>query len=213
MSDNLTAPTGGHLLALPSEVRPLIYEMIFPPCRTGFYAAAADFRWDREDQDRHPALLATCRAIYAEAKPVLYANTEFQVWLSYYPDLEPVEDEDALSEASVSEDSILGYSPSEDSPSEQLPAGNPSLEEASSEDLISSGDGHEVRLLVSETRKLSLEITLVDDDMWTDPEDKSKWYGRLASTITSLSEAPHLKQVHIELDAVNKPGIVTGLMR
>lgn len=211
MSDNLTIQTGGHLLVLPSEVRLLIYEMIFPPCRTGLYAAAADFRWGREDQDRHPALLATCRAIYAEAKPVLYANTEFQVWLSYFPEPEPAEDEDTLSEASVSEDSVLRDSPSEDSPSEQLPAENPSLEATLSEDLETSGDDHEARLLIGEMRKLSLEITLVDHDMWTDPEDRSKWYGGLAATLTSLSEAPHLKQVHIELDAAKKAGIVTGL--
>jgi hypothetical protein len=178
MSDNLGSQPGGRLLALPPEVRLLIYEMIFPPCRIGLYAAGVDFRWGREDQDRHPALLATCRTIYAEAKPVLYENTEFHVWLKYGPGPEPTDEEDSLLEDSEEDD-------------------------ASEEDFPA------VKPLINEMRKLSLEITLTDAGKWANSEDKIKCHRSLTSELTSLSEAPHLKHVHIELSASDGPGIVT----
>lgn len=81
MSDNL-APQSGRLLGIPSEVRLLIYEKMFPPCKLDLYAydntlikgihsrlVASDFL----------NLLATCRTVHDEATPVLHANTEFHV--------------------------------------------------------------------------------------------------------------------------------------
>ena len=83
MSDNLGAQPGGHLLALPSEVRLLIYELIFPPCRVDLCTS----KWiDGEGQSgRSTAILTTCQTIYTEAKPILYENTEFNVGLSCDP--------------------------------------------------------------------------------------------------------------------------------
>jgi hypothetical protein len=80
MSDNLDAQPGGRLLKLPSELRLLIYEHIFPPCKVDIHAPR-DGQWV-DDDDAHVktvdiALLTTCRTIHAEATPILYANTEF----------------------------------------------------------------------------------------------------------------------------------------
>jgi len=88
MSDNVGvgAQTGGRLLALPSEIRLLIYELVLPPCSIDLYGAATGSRRGRDNHDRHPALLATCRTIHDEAKPVLYENTEFHVQSKYTPD-------------------------------------------------------------------------------------------------------------------------------
>lgn len=92
MSDDIEARPGGHLLALPSEVRLLIYGMIFPACRVNLYTS------DRVDEEDHvvrcPAILATCHTIHAEAKPVLYQNTEFYLGLT----CDPMSFEDSLSE-------------------------------------------------------------------------------------------------------------------
>ena len=82
MSDNLDAQPGGHLLKLPSEIRLLIYEHIFPPHKVDIHAPRAD-QW-ADHNDRHArsadiAILTTCRTIYAEAAPVLYENTEFYI--------------------------------------------------------------------------------------------------------------------------------------
>lgn len=172
MSGNLGAQTGGRLLALPSEVRLLIYELVFPPCRIDLYGAATGFRRGRYNNNRHAALLAACRTIYTEAKPVLYENTEFHVRCKYAPYFAIEDTEDSLSEGSSSKSRkfpgvILGASP-----------------------------------LPHEMRKLSLEIALMDDDIWVDVEDRGGWYRRLTFELVFLLAAPHLKQVHIELSAV-----------
>ena len=97
MSDNPGAQPGGQLLALPSEVRLLIYEMIFPPCRVDLYTS----KWvdGGDHSNRSPAVLATCQTIHTEAKPVLYENTEFHVGLTCDPlafeDSLPEDDDDA----------------------------------------------------------------------------------------------------------------------
>jgi len=80
MSDNLDAQPGGRLLKLPSEIRLLIYEHVFPPCKVDIHAPRGS-EWVDEN-DIHAkrvdiALLLTCRTIHAEAAPVLYENTEF----------------------------------------------------------------------------------------------------------------------------------------
>lgn len=69
MSDSLEAQNGGPLLALPSELRLLINEMILPPCRIDICN-----QWRRP---RRSAILTTCQTIRTEALPVLYDNTEF----------------------------------------------------------------------------------------------------------------------------------------
>lgn len=76
MSDNLGAQPGGHLLGLPSEVRLLIYEQLFPLSEVELY-----HRYRQDTRDENFAILATCLAIYIEAKPVLYENSEFHVSL------------------------------------------------------------------------------------------------------------------------------------
>ena len=80
MSDNLNAQPGGHLFKLPDEIRLLIYEYVFPPCKVDIHAPRPG-EWidddDIHDETADVALLSTCRTIYAEAAPVLYENTEF----------------------------------------------------------------------------------------------------------------------------------------
>ena len=77
MSDNLGSQLGGRLLALPSEVRLLIYRTIFPPSRNNLYDTPGPF--GKGNNNRTPALLSTCRTIYTDAKAVLYENTKFHV--------------------------------------------------------------------------------------------------------------------------------------
>jgi hypothetical protein len=151
-------------------------------------------------------LLATCRTIYAEAKPVLYENTEFNVCCSYHVDFEIADTEDTLSEDSQSDDSSSDDDNSEDSHSENPSAGESSPEEPKLPQAIL-----EAKPLISEMRKLSLEITLADADRWADVEEKGKWYRRLTSELVLLLETPHLKQVHIELSATDGPGIAAEL--
>jgi len=82
MSDNIYAQPGGHLLKLPSEIRLLIYEYVFPPCKVDIHAPRPNSWVDADDVRAKPAglaLLKTCRTIYAEALPVLYEHTEFHV--------------------------------------------------------------------------------------------------------------------------------------
>lgn len=82
MSDNLDAQPGGRLLKLPSELRLLIYEYVFPPCKVDIHAPRPNSWVDADDVRAKPAglaLLKTCRTIYAEALPVLYEHTEFYV--------------------------------------------------------------------------------------------------------------------------------------
>lgn len=82
MSDNIDAQPGGSLLKLPAEVRLLIYEQLFPPCKIDIHAPRGA-SWDIDTDDYTTtvdvAILKTCRTIYAEAAPVLYENTEFGV--------------------------------------------------------------------------------------------------------------------------------------
>lgn len=82
MSDNLDAQPGGRLLKLPAEVRLLIYEHLFPPCKVDIHAPRGCEWVDANDihvKKVDLAILTTCRTIHAEAAPVLYANTEFYV--------------------------------------------------------------------------------------------------------------------------------------
>ncbi|GAB7322303.1 hypothetical protein MBLNU13_g03281t1 [Cladosporium sp. NU13] len=80
MSDNLDAQPGGRLLKLPSEVRLLIYEYVFPPCKVDIHAPREREGVDGDELHAERADIApllTCRTIHAEAAPILYENTEF----------------------------------------------------------------------------------------------------------------------------------------
>jgi hypothetical protein len=72
----------GFLLKLPAEIRVMIYEQMFPRDKVNVYAIngrlhkSADAHHSAGD---HTAMLATCRTIYAEAQPVLYNNTIFDI--------------------------------------------------------------------------------------------------------------------------------------
>lgn len=80
MSDNLGPQPGGHLLGLPAEVRLLIYEKILSPCKVNL--VALDGSQDGTENG-HLAILATCRTIYTEAKPILHENTKFHIGFPY----------------------------------------------------------------------------------------------------------------------------------
>jgi len=73
---------GGFLAKLPAELRLEIYDLIFPRESVGIFAVrdrllkAANAKVSAGDS---VAILATCRMIHDEAKPVLYANTHFDV--------------------------------------------------------------------------------------------------------------------------------------
>lgn len=85
MSDNPDAQPGGRFLALPKELRLLIYEQLFPPCKVDIHAPRKTSWVDDIDcyvERVDVALLATCRTMYAEAAPILYENTEFHIRLA-----------------------------------------------------------------------------------------------------------------------------------
>jgi hypothetical protein len=153
MSDDHEMQQRCRLLELPSEVRLIIYGMAFPSRRTSLYAAAELFRSGQKNTHRSVALLATCRAIYTEAQPVLYENTEFKIWCT------SAEDSGHLK-------NILSARP-----------------------------------LIGQMRKLLVQITLADSEPLVDPDNERKWYQTLTSELILLDEAPHLKNIHIELDA------------
>lgn len=84
MSNNINTQAGSRLLALPKELRLLIYKHIFPPCKVDIQEPRANQWVDRNDihvTRVDVAILATCRAIHTEAAAVLYENTEFYIRL------------------------------------------------------------------------------------------------------------------------------------
>ena len=69
-----------HLLDLPAEIRVMIYQQMFPPERVDIYAIKGSLHKTEDasfDAGDYLAILTACRALYAEAKPVLYNNSEF----------------------------------------------------------------------------------------------------------------------------------------
>jgi hypothetical protein len=79
---NSEAKPGGYLLKLPAELRVTIFDQMFLPDTIIAYAINGSLH--KAADGHHVAggyigLLATCRTIYTEAKPFLYANTEFNI--------------------------------------------------------------------------------------------------------------------------------------
>jgi hypothetical protein len=76
------ARPGGDLFKLSRELRDMIYEQMFLPDQVTVYAIdgslhkSADAHYAAGD---YTGILATCRILYAEAQPILYANTEFNI--------------------------------------------------------------------------------------------------------------------------------------
>jgi hypothetical protein len=189
MSDDHGTQQDGRLLKLPSEIRIIIHGLVFPPGGNGLYVTVEPDRWVRRHNHRTPALLATCRTIYSEAKSVLYENTEFQISCSY--NLPIAEDsKDAFWEGSLSDEST-----SEEESSDDPPAVKSSAEDSGYVEAILKA-----KPLIEQMRKLLVRILLPDDYFWLDSEDKNRWYQNLTFEITSLSEAPNLKKIHIEFD-------------
>ena len=195
MSDNPGTQSGGRLLGLPSEIRVLIYGMVFPTRRIGLYAAAELFRSGQKDNHRSAALLATCRTIYAEAKPVLYENTEFQISCSCKSST-AMDSEDGYSwDFSMLFDTTSDEQPSDEQSSDDQPAEvSPAKNSECSRAVLAA------KPLIEQVRKLLIEITLPKSDFRVNLESKNRWYEILTSELTVLSEAPRLKNVHIEFD-------------
>lgn len=68
-------------MRLPIEIRLMIYERLFPPHNFRIWVVNGHFR--RRDEhyvfSGRAALLATCRVIYAEARPVFSASNKFSI--------------------------------------------------------------------------------------------------------------------------------------
>jgi hypothetical protein len=86
------AHPGGILFKFPAELRLKIYECMFQPVEIDIfqfrYNLIKEPKWDLV-AGQHVAILATCRAIYKEAQPVLYDNTRFIVHCSWHPYVGP----------------------------------------------------------------------------------------------------------------------------
>jgi hypothetical protein len=89
---------GGILFKLPKELRLHIYGMMFPPGEISLFSFRNHLKLARKrlqpaGYHYHPrqaardyvAMLSTCRAVYDEAKFVLYQNTEFHIHCSWDP--------------------------------------------------------------------------------------------------------------------------------
>lgn len=74
---------GGTPCKLPSELRLMIYEKLFPPDTLSLYANKGVLRLAGTSQHqsvRPPVgLLLTCKVLYAEASSVLFAKNKFRV--------------------------------------------------------------------------------------------------------------------------------------
>lgn len=80
---------GESLFKLPSELRLMIYEELFPPDTHTLTLYALDGNlYSAQGSDGHiinesTTILATCQTIYAEARPVLLANNEFRILIRH----------------------------------------------------------------------------------------------------------------------------------
>jgi hypothetical protein len=192
MSDNLDALPGGRLLKLPAEIRLFIYEALFTPCKINIHATRKSSQKDLEGihaKSNNAAILATCRIIYTEAKPILYDNTDFHVKLA----------RDSADDAS-SDDLVSAQFPRRWTPGE----------------LMSAAGEHGINPLVSYlqepllpvfslARKISLSIffTNSNDQDW--PYEHKNWYTHLPRKLSELSKAPELKQLHLTFEARTRP--------
>lgn len=83
MSSTITmeAVTLGPLMRFPPELRLVIYELLFPPTQVVLRIIEGNLRAQKRSLglERYfgVGILATCRTLYNESKPVLYNNTEF----------------------------------------------------------------------------------------------------------------------------------------
>lgn len=71
MSNEAEAQHGGRLLSLPSEIRLILYKMMFPPEKLDVYAIRGDLHRTMHQQftaGNYVAALATCRTIYKEGE-------------------------------------------------------------------------------------------------------------------------------------------------
>lgn len=76
------AETLGPFMRLPPELRLMIYEQMFPPNEIRLEMIEGNLHVTKRAQrlaGSYVAILATCRVLYAEGKPVLYNNTEFRI--------------------------------------------------------------------------------------------------------------------------------------
>jgi hypothetical protein len=76
------ARPGGDLFKLSRELRDMIYEQMFLPDQVTVYAIDGSLHKSAEARyaaGEYTGVLATCRTIRAEATPILYANTLFNI--------------------------------------------------------------------------------------------------------------------------------------
>jgi hypothetical protein len=149
---------------------------MFPTDKMHIYAVRGSLH---KAEDKHPvagdyvAILATCRTIYTEAKPVLYAHTEFCIhfwdyyWLHYWTPADYVENFEVEDDMEPDSNDWTEY--------------NPWLENSRS------------IVPINNVRFLSLNIVATTNAQarkWT-------WTGQLKHT---LREARHIEKLHIALD-------------
>jgi hypothetical protein len=158
------------------------YEHVFPAESITIHAIRGRLHMDEDghvDDGDHVAILATCRTIYEEAKPVLYTNIEFvirlrdQYWLHiWHPD---------------NYVDVFGMGEDSEPDSNDWIAENPWLEDP--------------RLLVplNNVRKLSLAIEANENAEGR----KRTWTEQLKNT---PRDARHIAKLHITLDCAPELG-------
>jgi hypothetical protein len=81
-------------------------------------------------------------------------------------------------------------------------------EEAALDDLYQQARPH-----IDRMRNLPLKVTLLDGDSWEETEDKDRWFEEMANELALLSEAPHLRKVHVTLATKNCSKVTEDLDR
>lgn len=207
MSDNLNPQSLKQLLGLPSEVRLLIYEELFAPCTINTHATREHPQKDLKGaytRGNAAAILATCRTIYTEAKPVLYDNTEFHVTLardSADAILRELQLVHSLSDDSPSHDTVLARFP-------DLSWTPGQFRFAAREHGIKLRESYlkePLKPLFSLARKISLSILFTESNVWEWTGEGDRWLRYLPVKLAELCEAPELKTLHLTFEAKHRP--------
>ena len=195
MSDNVDPQSLKHLLGLPSEIRLLVYEQLSAPCTINIHATRERPPKDLEGahtKGNGAAILATCRTIYTEAKPVLYENTEFHVTLARdSADAIERELDDSLSDDPSSKDTVPVRFPDRWTTGQSRSAAG----EHSIKPWISHLE-EPLKPLFSLARKISLSILFTDSNDREWPGECHRWFQYLPVKLSELYEAPELKTSH-----------------
>ena len=78
-ASSVLAQPASRFLSLPSEIRCLIYRLVFTPDTFGYVLTILDIIRNNHSGAKQLALLATCRQVYSEAYKIAFSGTTFSL--------------------------------------------------------------------------------------------------------------------------------------